>query len=156
MGFQDQQKIGGRDMEPLGDCEWLARDVDDQLALFTSAGSEFVPRHYRNDPPLIERIGRLYRLLPKLSEYSVTKDDLPAGNYSTWKGAAELGLFAFDFDLYKNRGYMAIATPHTPLVATMNYLPWIKDLVVFPGAFSAELDRIDPRVTIYWEPGAVE
>lgn len=100
------------------DCDWLARDADDHVGLFSTAGGGYTPQNFlKNVDAHQAAIDAILDLPPSTS--SLFAPDLADSYTNTWRLLAERGLFAFDSDF---RGadspggpYRLIAAPETPV-----------------------------------------
>ena len=103
--------------DPLGfEFDWLARDADDHVGLFSTAGGGYAPPEFLRDTDahdagieaiLALRASTTVRFAPQLRP----------GLTNTWRLVAERGLFAFDSDSHGGP-YLLVAAPDTPALAT--------------------------------------
>jgi hypothetical protein len=103
--------------EILGvEYDWLARDMDDRVGLFSTAGGGYAPPEFLRDPNAHQAAIDAVLALP----VSTTVRFAPALDESfvnTWRLVAERGLFAFDAD--PNGGpYQLVAAPDRPAPLT--------------------------------------
>jgi hypothetical protein len=102
------------------DCDWLARDADDHVALFSTAGGGYTPEGFvQNTDAHIAAIDAILALAPSTSARFAP--ELGAGYTNTWRLVAERGLFAFDSDFrgadFPGGPYCLVACPETPVTA---------------------------------------
>lgn len=93
--------------------DWLAIDVENHVALFTTAGGGYTPDEFLRDTDAHDAAIEAILALP-VRTTALFVPTLPAGKQNTWKRMAERGLFAFDADA--NGGpYRRVAAPQSPV-----------------------------------------
>jgi hypothetical protein len=102
------------------DCDWLARDADDHVGLFSTAGGGYTPEGFvPNTDAHIAAIDAILALHPSTSARFAPQ--IPASCTNTWRLVAERGLFAFDSDFrgadFPGGPYCLVAAPETPVPA---------------------------------------
>jgi hypothetical protein len=121
--------------------DWFARDEAGQLAVFTSAGSGFIPARVFSST--VAPYNGVIAALAGRHTAPVIKVFTGDGSFADWCDLAARGLFAYDFqDLHRVRaaerhGYDLIARPSVP--ATTLDLPssLVDYLPVVPAVFGA-------------------
>jgi hypothetical protein len=102
------------------DYDWLARDGDDHVALFSTAGGGYTPEDFvQNTDAHIAAIDAILALPPSTSARFAP--ELGTGCTNTWRLVAERGLFAFDSDFrgadFPGGPYCLVAAPERPIAA---------------------------------------
>jgi hypothetical protein len=102
------------------DCDWLARDADDHVGMFSTAGGGYTPEGFvRNIHAHVAAIDAILALPPSTSARFAP--ELPAEYTNHWRLVAERGFFAFDSDFrgadFPGGPYCLVAAPETPVVA---------------------------------------
>ncbi len=96
--------------------DWLARDADDYVALFSTAGGGYAPEEFLRDTDAHQAAIDAILALPASTRVRFAPV-LTSEHQNTWFLVAERGLFAFDAD--PNGGpYQLIAAPDRPVRAT--------------------------------------
>lgn len=97
--------------------DWLARDADGNVALFSTAGGGYAPEEFLRDTDLHDAaIQEILALDP--STEAVFAPELAANLTNTWRLVAERGLFAFDADP-SGGPYHLVAAPRVPRPSSM-------------------------------------
>jgi len=96
--------------------DWLARDADDHVGFFSTAGAGYAPREFLQDTDAHEAAIDAILALPA-STTARFAPELPPECTNTWRLVAERGLFAYDSN--PNGGpYHLRAAPERPVLAT--------------------------------------
>jgi hypothetical protein len=97
--------------------DFLARDLDGNMALFSTAGGGYAPEGFLLDTDLHDAaIEEILNLAP--STEAEFAPEMPSNLTNTWRLVAQRGLFAFDSD--PNGGaYRLVAAPRVPRRSTM-------------------------------------
>ena len=96
--------------------DWLARDADDHVGFFSTAGGGYAPREFLQDTDAHEVAIDAILSLPA-STTARFAIELPPEFTNTWRLMAERGLFAYDSN--PNGGpYHLQAAPDTPILVT--------------------------------------
>lgn len=98
------------------DVEWLARDADDDVALFITAGGGYTPPEFLRDTAAHQdAVASILDMPP--STTARFAPDLRAEFTNVWRLVAERGIFAFDSD-QSGEPYHLEAAPHSPVLAS--------------------------------------
>lgn len=97
--------------------DWLGRDADGNVALFSTAGGGYAPEEFLRDTDLHDAAIREILALAASTE-AVFAPELAANLANTWRLVAERGLFAFDADP-SGGPYRLVAAPRVPRPASM-------------------------------------
>lgn len=93
--------------------DWLARDADGHVALFSTAGGGYAPPEFLEDTDAHDAAIEAIIAAPPVSPARFAPR-LKAGSKNTWELVAQRGLFAFDSDFHGGP-YRAVAAPELAL-----------------------------------------
>lgn len=100
--------------EILGlEYDWLVSDADGHVAIFSTAGGGHAPEEFLRDTDRHDAAIDEILALPASTTARFAPDSDPEDS-STWRLAAERGLFAFDSD-YHGGPYRRVAAPVRPI-----------------------------------------
>ena len=96
--------------------DWLARDADNHVGLFTTAGGGYAPEEYLHN--MDAHIAAIDAILTLPARTTPRFAPEPSDDHvNTWRLVAERGLFAFDSDV-EGGPYAQVAAPQIPIPAT--------------------------------------
>lgn len=125
VSYADDGDIGGLDHD------WLGSDKGGRVAVFSTGGALLVPSEFRS------HVAKHQLAMEMLTKMRPTTEALfwprvADGYDNMWKGWAERGLFAYDYD-FVIEGYRLVAAPR--VAQTLNDLPTaIEEVVVMLAA----------------------
>jgi hypothetical protein len=136
----------------FGDCDWFAVDSTGQIALFTTAGTEYLPEFYWPTPKLVSELVEAAQRMPVTCSHEFIGEREAGCDYSSWRDAADRGLYGYDYDLDKQSGYKLITVPIQPLRVTDPTAPWAQRLPFFDGVFGKGAMVIPAPPVQKWMP----
>jgi hypothetical protein len=92
--------------------DWLASDAEGHVALFSTAGTGYVPGKFLQDTAAHDAAINAILQMPAITQASFAPEIPPPLN-NTWKQVAERGLYAFDCDP-GGGPYRLVAAPVVP------------------------------------------
>ena len=95
------------------DFEWYAVDAIGQMAMFTSAGSEYFPNVFFDNVGLRNNCWEILSPLPAMTSFRICNSD--NGIINDWIKAAKAGFYAYDYDICGDSGHMLICSPDNPI-----------------------------------------
>ena len=123
--------------------DWLACDADRHVALFSTAGTGYVPTEFLGDTDAHDAAIESILLLPP-STAARFAPALGAGYINTWRLVAERGLFAYDCDP-SGGPYRLVAAPVVPIRQD-----------ALPGAVAEVVARIALGLRFEFQPVVAE
>ena len=133
------------------DKEWYAIDKLGQLALFTTAGSAFVPDVYESGPAVYRKSIMHSEAISTKCGYTFVAKRKAGLCYTDWIEAAGRGCYAYDYDAKSRIGFILIALPEIPIVLKECDNKWISNLAEFEGAFGSEAMVIAGYDVLAWK-----
>lgn len=134
--------------------DWLARDAEGHVALFSTAGGGYAPSRFLHDTDAHDAAIDAIVALPPSTEVE-RAPELPPHLDNRWRSVAERGLFAFDSD--PNGGaYRLVAIPmNAARIGELDALfPWVENLVALRYLRFAEQPVVSTELLRHHEQSA--